>query len=199
MRNTYIEDIKIRRSIYSLGTNINISDDLIVDTIKQAVKYSPSAFNSQSSRLVILFGLQSKKLWEIVKTELKKIVPVENFAKTEAKINSFAIGYGTILYFEDNQVIEDLQKKFPSYAHNFTTWSEQHSGMVQSSVWSALAILKIGASLQHYNELIELKVKNIYNLPNSWVLKSQMPFGSIEKYPDEKQFMNLDMRLKVFK
>ncbi|NFV72581.1 nitroreductase, partial [Clostridium botulinum] len=34
-----------------------------------------------------------------------------------------------------------------------------------------------GASLQHYNELIEEDVKKEWNIPNNWKLIAQMPFG----------------------
>ena len=32
----------------------------------QAVKYSPSSFNSESARVVVLFGAENDQLWEIV-------------------------------------------------------------------------------------------------------------------------------------
>ena len=42
------------------------------------------------------------------------------FAKTEEKIdNSFACGYGTVLFFEDQTVVKGLQEAFPSYQENF--------------------------------------------------------------------------------
>ena len=42
---------------------------------------------------------------------------------------SFAAGYGTVLFFEDTNVVRDLQQKFPGYAGNFPVWSEQTSAM----------------------------------------------------------------------
>ncbi len=75
------------------------------------------------------------------------------------KINSFASGYGTILYFEDMSVVEDLQKQFALYKDNFPVWSQQSSAMHQFVIWTSLEIEGFGASLQHYNELIEEDVK----------------------------------------
>ena len=46
------------------------------------VRHVPSAFNSQTTRVVLLLGESHKKLWQIVKDALKKIVPAEAFAKT---------------------------------------------------------------------------------------------------------------------
>jgi predicted oxidoreductase (fatty acid repression mutant protein) len=45
----------------------------------------------------------------MVMEALRKIVPVEAFAPTEEKINSFKNGYGTILFYEDQDVILGLQ------------------------------------------------------------------------------------------
>ena len=78
------------------------------------VRHVPSAFNSQSTRVVLLLGESHKKLWQIVKDALKKIVPAEAFVKTEEKIDhSFACGYGTVLFFEDQKVVKGLQEAFP--------------------------------------------------------------------------------------
>ena len=39
-----------------------------------AVLHTPSAFNSQSARIVVLFGEDHKKLWDITEETLKVIV-----------------------------------------------------------------------------------------------------------------------------
>lgn len=130
---------------------------------------------------------------------LRKIVPADNFSSTEDKINSFKNGYGTVLYFEDNSVIESLQKQFALYKDNFPIWSQQTSGMHQFVIWTALEIEGFGASLQHYNELIENDVKKEWSIPENWKLIGQMPFGKPTAKPDEKQFSPLEERIKVFK
>ena len=71
--------------------------------------------------------------------------------------------------------------------------------MHQYVVWTALEIEGFGASLQHYNELIEEQVKKEWNVPGNWKLISQMPFGKPVGKPDEKQFQPLEDRIKVFK
>lgn len=110
MTNTFLDSIKVRRSIYALDKNVSVEDSKIEEIIKDAVKYSPSSFNSQSSRAVILLGENHDKLWNIVEDTLRAIVPAENFAATEEKVGSFRAGYGTVLFFEDTAVIEGLQK-----------------------------------------------------------------------------------------
>ncbi|PWC16206.1 nitroreductase [Brenneria roseae subsp. roseae] len=199
MSNAFLQAIKARRSIYAIGNKLPISEDAVTALITEAVKQSPSSFNSQSSRVVILFGEQHAKVWDIVKQQLKKIVPEGSFAATEQKLASFAAGAGTALFFEDTKVIEDLQKKFALYADNFPVWSEHSTGIAQFAVWSTLAQEKIGASLQHYNPLIDDDVKTQWNLPASWKLRAQLPFGSIEQPAGEKTYIPDEERFRIFK
>lgn len=54
MSNQFLELIQNRRSIYAIGKNIEQSPEYLTDLIQEAIKQSPSSFNSQSSRAVIL-------------------------------------------------------------------------------------------------------------------------------------------------
>ncbi|MCV5410491.1 nitroreductase, partial [Escherichia coli] len=76
---------------------------------------------------------------------------------------SFRAGFGTVLFFEDTDVIKDLQQKFALYADNFPIWSEHATGIAQFAVWTTLAQEKVGASLQHYNPLIDEAVRKEWN------------------------------------
>lgn len=175
MSDAFLSSIKNRRTIYALDKQLPVSQEKIVELVKEAVSHSPSAFNSQSSRVVVLFGAEHEQFWNIAKDELKKIVPADAFAATETKLNSFAAGAGTVLFFEDQTVVRQLQEQFALYADNFPVWSEQASGMAQFAVWTALAEHKVGASLQHYNPLVDAQTHKTWNLPESWKLRAQMP------------------------
>ena len=76
-------------------------------------------FNSQSSRVVTLYGESHAKFWNLVREALRKIVPAEAFAGTNAKIDSFVAGVGTVLFYEDQAVVKSLQEQFELYADNF--------------------------------------------------------------------------------
>ncbi|MGY3870380.1 nitroreductase family protein [Aeromonas crassostreae] len=200
MSHSFIEQMKIRRTIYALGDKVSHTPEQLTTLIQEAIKHSPSSFNSQSSRAVILFGEQHHALWDLTKETLRKIVPAEAFPQTESKINgSFRAGFGTVLFFEDTAVIKDLQQKFALYADNFPIWSEHGTGIAQFAVWTALAQEGIGASLQHYNPLIDDEVRQRWELPASWLLRAQMPFGSIEQPAGDKTFMDDAERFRVFK
>ncbi|MBB3962601.1 nitroreductase family protein [Rhizobium metallidurans] len=198
MTNTLIESIKKRRSQYALGKTLPISQDEATTLIQEAVKHTPSSFNSQSSRVLVLYGAESDTLWGFVMDALRKIVPADAFESTEKRINSFAAGAGTVLFFEDQDVVKGLQEKFALYADNFPVWSEQSSGMTQFAVWSALAASDIGASLQHYNPLADAEIAAEWNIPASWKLRAQMPFGANSAAFGEKAFMDDGDRFKVF-
>ena len=190
--------VEDRRSYYAIDKKSPISDKQIQEIVEHAVKYVPSPFNSQSGRVVLLLGENHDKLWEITRETLRKIVPADNFGPTDEKINSFKNGYGTILYFEDQEVVEGLQKQFPLYKETFPVWSVQASAMLQYTIWVAIEEAGLGASLQHYNPLIDDEVKESWNLPSKWKLIAQMPFGTPLAEPGDKEFAPLESRIKVF-
>lgn len=192
------EAIKHRRSIYSLGNKSPVDDDEIIRILRFALMHVPSAFNSQSTRMVLLLGEQHTRLWNIVRDTLRPMVSEEAFKQTQNKIDtSFASGYGTVLFYEDKQVIENLQENFSTYHEKFPLWSQQTSGMHQFAVWTMLEDAGFGASLQHYNPLIDKQVAIEWDIPFYWELIAQMPFGIPTGEPGEKTFNPLEERLKI--
>ena len=179
MKRTFEEAMEHRRTYYSISSDSPVLDEEVVHAIRAAVKHVPSAFNSQTTRVVLLLGDEHLKLWRIVKDQLRPLVPAEHFHKTEEKIDgSFACGHGTILFFEDHAIVAKLEEQFPTYKHNFATWSQQTSAMHQFAIWTMLEDLGLGASLQHYNPLIDEEVRRTWHLPETWGLVAQMPFGT---------------------
>ncbi len=191
--------VEDRRSIYGISKDFVISDERIQEVIHHGVKHTPSPMNSQSGRVVLLLGGHHDKLWNITTEILRKRVSPEKFSKTEEKLGTFRAGYGTVLFFEDQEVVEGLQQKLPSYKDSFPVWSQNSGGMLQYIVWTSLEVEGFGASLQHYNPLIDDEVKKEWNIPDKWKLIAQMPFGKPTAPPGEKTFMPLEERVKVFK
>ena len=195
---SFLDHIKQRRTIYAVGKNVALTPEQIESVIKEAVNHSPSAFNSQTSRIVTLFGESHLQFWNIVRETLRKIVPEAAFEGTNAKINSFAAGYGTVLFYEDQDVVKSLQEQFALYADNFPVWSEHSSAIAQFAVWTALSEQNIGASLQHYNPIVDAEIAEIFDIPANWKLRAQLVFGSIEAPAGEKTFMAETDRFKTF-
>ncbi|AAZ12366.1 hypothetical protein, conserved [Trypanosoma brucei brucei TREU927] len=190
----------MRRSVYQLSKELPISEDEVACLVKKVMRECPSAFNSQSSRAVILFGEQHTKLWNLTKDKLKATVKPDSYNEAAKKIDGcFAPAAGTILFLEDKSVVEGLVKSYPAYAEGFPVWSTESSGMAQFAVWTALAEKGIGASLQHYTSLIGEAVTAEWKLPATWEMHAQMPFGKPLEKCGEKTYMPDEERFKVFK
>lgn len=195
---TFTDTLKNRRSIYHLGRNVSLSNEELTTLIKEAIKESPTAFNAQSTRAVILFGDAHEKLWEITEEALRPLTPAEAFPNTQNKLAGFKNGYGTVLFFKDTDVVKGLQEQFELYADNFPDWSEQSNGIATANTWVALVDKGLGANLQHYNPVIDEAVAKEWIIPSNWKLRSQLVFGSPETPAGEKEYMNDADRFRVF-
>lgn len=71
--------------------------------------------------------------------------------------------------------------------------------MHQLVIWTALEEVGFGASLQHYNPIIDESVQEEWSLPSTWKLIAQMPFGKPTAEPGDKEFKPLEDRVKIFK
>lgn len=199
MKRTFKEALEHRRSHYMLGSERLVGRKEIEEMVSFALLHVPSAFNSQSSRIVLLMGDAHRRLWQIVKDTLQTLLPAATFARSEKKINAcFAAGYGTLLFWEDAAVVERLQRESPLYADSFPQWSQHTSAMHQLALWCMLEDAGLGASLQHYNPLIDNRVREEWGLPVSWQLVAQMPFGYPLSVPDVKGHEPLSDRMLVF-
>ena len=179
MSRNFIEAVAHRRSYYHLDSRAMVPDSEVVNLIDELLTTMPSPFNVQSARIVLLLDEQHRELWHIVLSTLRRITPPERFEKTQQKIErAFLSGHGTILFYEDEDALNRMRQNFPAYAHNVATWSEQSSGMMQFALWTALEDVGYGASLQHYNPLIDKSVAERWLINPDWRLIAQMPFGA---------------------
>lgn len=195
----FVNDLKKRRSIYALGKDVPLSEEEISDLVTEVVRESPTAFNSQTQRLILLFDHAHDKLWTLIEDALKPLTPPEAFPNTQKKLASFKAAKGTILFFEDMATVQELQDQFPLYAENFPLWSEQSTGIAAVNVWTALAQNNIGGNLQHYNPVIDEAVSAEWQTPENWKLRSQLVFGSIENPAGEKAYLPNEERIKIFR
>lgn len=196
--NTQIKALTRRRSHYGLSAALPLPATEIDALVREAIRQAPSSFNSQSARAVILFAGESTRLWTIVRETLRKRVPADAFASTDKKMDSFAAAAGTVLFYEDMDIIAQLQENYPLYAEHFPVFSEQSAGMAQLAVWSTLSEAGLGASLQHYNPLVDEEIARTWDIPASWKLRAQMPFGTPLGEPKPKAFMDDQQRFKTF-
>ncbi|QBO37185.1 nitroreductase family protein [Periweissella cryptocerci] len=198
MKDTFLNIEKNRRTIYALGKNVELSNDEIENLVKDAIKEAPTAFNNQSTRAIVLFGAKHDEFWDIVVNRLHDEVPNEEvYAKTVSKIDSFKAAFGTVLFFTDTDIVKSFEENVPLYADNFYDWSEQGIGIANYAFWLALTDNNLGASLQHYNPIVDELVADAFDVPANWRLRSQMPFGSIEAAAGDKDYIQDDERFRV--
>ncbi|KAI0024520.1 Nitroreductase [Xylariomycetidae sp. FL0641] len=197
--NAVLDLLKNRRTYYQLNKDLGVCGPARVDEIVQeCLLHVPSSFNSQSNRVVILYGADHDKLWDITSDILRPYVAPENWSGTEARMAGFKAAAGTILFFDDQTTIYEYQEKYDLYKDKFPTWASQSNAMLQYAVWTALEAEGLGANLQHYNPLIDMRVEGEWNVPNTWQLNAQVVFGGRVGEPGPKDFKAVEERFKSF-
>lgn len=186
-----------RRSVYALGNELPVEPQAIVNMAERVLLHTPSAFNSQSSRLVVLFGAEHQQLWDIAEEKLRAAVGDGDFSGSKKKLDGFRAAAGTVLFYEDKNVTQSLQEQFALYADRFPVWAQQTSAMHQYAMWTELRTLNVGANLQHYNPLVDEDAAKAFSIPDSWELVAQMPFGNIVEPAGEKTYQPVSERMKV--
>ena len=187
-----------RRSVYDLGKAV-LSDDA-VSRLQRIAMDVPSAYNSQSQRVMLLLEKEHDALWDIVGSSLRRKIGDERYnGKTSEKIDSFRAAAGTVLFFDDADVTSFFVERFPSGAENFPVWADHAGGMMQYAFWLAFTDMGLGASLQHYNPLIDDDVKERWGLPAGWKLLAQMPFGAVNERPGAKEYMPVSEKIRVLR
>ncbi|KAK7698982.1 type II nitroreductase [Diaporthe eres] len=212
-----IELAKNRRSYYPLSKDLSIQPEKIQEIVKALLQEVPSSFNSQSNRVIVLFGAEHEKLWDITTEILKPIVPADAWEGTAGKMGMFKGAAGSlipnsppqekhkltfennqVLFFEDQDVVNGMQEKFALYADRFPTWAAHSDAMLQFSVWTALEAEGLGANLQHYNPLIDNRVAAEWKVPASWKLQAQLVFGGKTGAAGEKTYAPIESKFKTF-
>ena len=198
MADALLSSVAARRSVYQLSAEVDMSIERLEEIIRNTLIATPSAFNTQSTRIIALVGDHHHRLWDIVKESVAPFVSGEQANSTNAKIAGFRAAYATLLFLEDPSPYEALAS-FKLYADKFESWREQTNSMHQFLIWSALALEGIGGSLQHYNPLIDKEVKKVWSIDPNWKLVAQLVIGKpVGETPPVKEKKPLGPRYKVY-
>ncbi|KAL3491913.1 Nitroreductase-like protein [Aspergillus germanicus] len=199
-----VELAKARRTIYQLGKNSPVPDSKIEELVNAAILNVPSAFNTQSTRLLVLLHREHECLWDVVIDVFQNLVKTGAIPEqvwqqqTLPKLEGFKAGVGTILFYEDPSHIKPFSEKFSLYKDQFQPWAEHSNAMHQYFLWTGLESLGFGANLQHYNPLIDAPVAKQWDVPSDWRLLAQLVFGSPEGSPGEKTQKPTEERVKIY-
>lgn len=187
---TFLEALKARRSFYQIGKKAKYDKNALVDGIGEVIELTPDAFNMQSVRVLVLFEEKSEAFWD-------KVNQTFDNKLDEFKFKGFRGGNGTVLFFTEEKTVNDMGDAFPLYKDNFPIFASHAMGMAQGNVWNYLRTQGFGATLQHYNPIIDEWVKKDYAIPESWKLTAQMPFGEILADEDKKDKLPRAERVRV--
>ncbi|KAJ7758540.1 nitroreductase [Mycena maculata] len=202
MSDAYLAAIAVRRSNYAITNKSSVPDEKLEAIVKKAVLHSPTSFNIQSSRAVLVTGAANTKLWNLIAASNSKGLEGEAKVAAEAKTAHFAGGYGSVLFFEDQAVIEAITAKIPVYTKQFPVWSTNAAGILHANVWTAFTLEGLGATLQHngaYSDELVADIQKAFGLPSTWTSTAILPFGDPAAPPAEKSFGPIEERVKVFK
>lgn len=194
----FVELVEKRRSIYVLGTDSQYSKKEISERIREVVKQVPTAFNSQTTRVVVLFDEPNNKFWDHIYDVQKDVLEGDMWDMMSGIMTGSKNGIGTVLFFEDT----DAVKEMPVQGIRGEAYKQNNNANAQYAVWLALTEMELGATLQHFNvgyeQGFDQGTKEMFNLPESYEMLAQMPFGSVEQEVGEKEHIDADVQVKVF-
>lgn len=186
---TYLKTLTARRTIYALKPElpgeITIKD--IQSVVQTIIKETPTAFNSQPNRAIILTGETHKRVWDTVTKAIES--PAGQKRPASARDEAF----GSVIFFTDDKVTEKLKADFPAYAAAFPSFADHTSGAAQINSWVALEAMGLGGHLQHYNGYIKAALPN--EIPESWTVQAQLVFGTPAAPPGEKTYIKNDVEI----
>ena len=150
-----LDAMQERRTIYALSpSNPPASIDRVKEIITHVIKHTPSPYNYQSARAIILSGEQHTKYWQAVYDGVSPAVPKELWdGMLEGFIRAFRdTATGTVMWFEDEESVNQLKKDHAAAGAFAASWSDQSSGMHQINGKSTEPVLlqqQVLTDLQH--------------------------------------------------
>lgn len=92
-----LDAIKGRSSLHALSDDIDIPDARIQEIVREGILHSPTPFNCQSGRAVVLVKAEHKKFWDMAHDAAKTSIPPALFeTRFEPRIKMFRAAYGTV-------------------------------------------------------------------------------------------------------
>lgn len=186
---TFLKLVKNRRTQYAIGNNTELTNEAIAERITEIVRDVPTASNSQTTRIAIIFGEENVKLWDHILDVQKDVLQGEMWDMMSGVMEGAKGGVGTVLFFEDLDAVEAM----PTSPSRVEVYKQNNNANAQYAVWLGLTDLGLGGSLQHmnvgYEQGFDKSVKELLGLPERWELQAQMPFGSIEGENAPKEYI----------
>lgn len=92
----FLNALIARRTIYAISDASPIPDSRIIEIVEKTVQHTPSTFNVQSARVVILLEDEHKKFWDLADQFVKGALPDAVYQSLAPRIAGFRAGYGSV-------------------------------------------------------------------------------------------------------
>lgn len=195
-----ITTIQKRRSQYAISGQSQVSNEKVAEVVTQVNREVPTAYNSQTNRVVLVFGQANEKVWQHIADVQRSVLGEEGWQMMGGIIEGAKNAQGTALFFAD---IEAVKNWIPATEERQEVFKQHNSANAQYATWLALTDLGLGATLQHFNighdQGHDKGIREILDLPDSYELVAQMPFGAIEEPAGEKEYIDSETLVQVYK
>lgn len=189
-----------RISQYNLGSDVTHTAEEIHEYITHIVQESPSSGNSQTSRVVVVTGDKKQELWDTIAEAQRSILSGGMLDWFNGVYEGAVNGFGTVLFFEDREAVDAMNAGSQTRREYY---KEQNAAITEYAVWLGLTELGYGASLQHFNigyeQGFDKAIKEVLDLPMTWELNAQMPFGNVVEPGERKERMNPAEQVRLIK
>ncbi|CCH46941.1 hypothetical protein BN7_6547 [Wickerhamomyces ciferrii] len=185
----FLKTITARRTHYALKNTLpeGVTIDNVQSIVQDIVKYTPTSFNSQSIRAIIITGELHKKVWD----QVVNAIEGDSGKKRPTSIRDEA--YGSVIFAIDSDVTKKFQEQFAFIASLFPDFDLTSNGAAQINSWAALQEIGLGGHLQHYNAAVKAALGD--KIPESWNVEAQLVFGTPVSQPYEKTFIENEVKV----
>lgn len=177
----YLDYVMQRRSIRTLKDGA-VSDETIRQIV-EAGRWSPTSYNSQPVRMVVLKE-RHKEFWDFAEAQLRAKLEGAQLERAVSRLPGYRAGIFSILFFEDTSVAANT----PPGANPevWKSFAVQAMGIAQANVWNAVAAAGLATSNQHINYQIgDNALRQFLGIPETWESYSVFPIGYADETPPE--------------
>jgi predicted oxidoreductase (fatty acid repression mutant protein) len=155
----------------------------MAERLRAAVAMTPAAYNLPPWR-VILVDEGREALWEEVAAGFREHLSGDRLARYLDRLEGFRQGVAVALVFEERAVERVLREENGAAPEIAAAFVQQALGMVQLSLWLAIAAEGLAASLQHWEQLIGTRAARFTLLPeDDLTLLATVPIGYADGRP----------------
>ncbi|KAK7194247.1 hypothetical protein NESM_000339500 [Novymonas esmeraldas] len=203
--NPILAALGARRSVYHVNKLLPLSAEEVCTLVKAAVRAAERLSADDvphSTRVVLLLGSAHDAFWDLVADQIHRVASPATAAVGAAKVDhSMKAAAVTLLFYSDTRVESSIAARLTRLGHDgddmAAVMGTRGVAAAEMAVWTALACAGIGATLHHYNVLVEQLVTQQLQLPPWWRMQSQMPLGGVARPPDAKSYAPMEDRCIV--